>query len=133
MYTRFATPCHLALATLTTLCVTGSTWAAGPSPAVADAQERYRQDMVICNSGQSYQDADTCRTEARNALAEAKRGGLRDASPEQYVRNAVQRCTAFQGEDRAVCEARVLNPSRVEGSVQGGGILRESTILVPAN
>lgn len=103
---------------------------AGPSNAAADAQARYRQDMAFCNSGQSNQSLNTCRTEARNAYAEAKRGGLSDA-PEQFARNAVQRCAEFQGDERTACNARVLNPSRIEGSVEAGGILRESTITVP--
>lgn len=103
---------------------------AGSAP--ADAQARYQQEMAFCNSGKSSQDLNTCRTEARNALAEAKRGGLNDDAPDQYNRNAVRRCTQFQGDDRTACEARVLNPSRVDGSVAGGGILRESVIVIPA-
>ncbi len=104
---------------------------AGPSREMADAQERFRQEMAVCDSGQSPQDVKTCRTEARNALAEAKRGGL-TAAPGQYERNATQRCEQFQGDDRTACEARVLNPSHIEGSVAGGGVLRESVIVVPA-
>jgi hypothetical protein len=107
---------------------------AGPSAAggSADAQSRYRQDMAFCDSGQSSQDLKTCRLEARNAFAEAKRGGLNDAS-EQYPRNAVARCASFQGDDRVACESRMTRPTRVEGSVEGGGLLRESVIVVPAN
>ena len=102
---------------------------AGPEP--ADAEGRYRQDMSVCNSGLSHQAAGTCRTEAHNALAEAKRGRLNDES-DQYSRNAVRRCAAFQGDERTACEARVFNPSRVDGSVAGGGLLRESVIQIPA-
>jgi hypothetical protein len=79
---------------------------AGPSNPETDAQARYLQEMAFCNSGQSSQSLNTCRTEARNAFAEARRGGLNDA--------------------------RLLNPSRLEGSAKAGGILRESTITVPA-
>lgn len=104
---------------------------AGPSNFETDAQARFRQEMAVCNSGQSNQSLNTCRTEARNAYAEARRGGLNDA-PDQYPRNAVQRCAKFQGDERTACDARVLNPSRIEGSVSAGGILRESTITVPA-
>ena len=110
-----------------------STALAGPSDtgAIADAQARYRQDMAFCDSPQSYQPRETCRTEARNALAEAKRGGLSSA-PDQYTQNALVRCEKFQGDDRRACDARVLGPSRVDGSVTGGGLLRESVITVPA-
>ena len=71
------------------------------------------------------------RSEASNALAEARRGGLNDA-PGDYDRNAVQRCAEFQGDDRIACEARVRNPSRLEGSVEGGGLLREAVTVTPS-
>ena len=122
---------RLTLTTATLLVSAGAALAAGPSREIADAQERYRQEMAVCNSGQSHQDVKICRTEARNALAEAKRGGLAEAAPNQYSRNAVQRCSEFQGDERTACEARVFNPSRVDGSVSGGGLVRESVIVVP--
>lgn len=96
----------------------------------ADAQALYRQDMAACNSGKSSQDLASCRLEARNALAEAKRGGLNDA-PGQYQQNALLRCAAQQGDDRTDCEARMRGQGKVEGSVAGGGMLRESVMIVP--
>jgi hypothetical protein len=114
---------------LATLLMTGAALA-GPS-ADADAQARYRQDMAVCNSGQSNQPVNVCRTEARNALAEAKRGGLTGAASDQYARNAARRCAEFQGDDRSACEARVFSPSRIDGSVSGGGLVRESVVTVP--
>jgi hypothetical protein len=96
----------------------------------ADAQERYRQEMDYCNSGKSSQPITVCRTEARNALAEAKRGTLSNGAAE-YSRNSVRRCAEFQGDERAACEARVFGPARIEGSVEGGGVLRESVMVVP--
>ncbi|MEO7107639.1 MAG: hypothetical protein ABIZ09_14785 [Rhodoferax sp.] len=130
MNTLRATTRHFTLTLLgSVLICTGAM--AGPSSASPDAQARYRHDMAVCESGQSNQALNVCRTEARNALAAAKRGGLIDESQNQYTRNALNRCTAFQGDDRAACEARILNPSRVEGSVGGGGLLRESVQIVP--
>ncbi|MES2583680.1 MAG: hypothetical protein V4627_13255 [Pseudomonadota bacterium] len=131
MHTPTPSCFRLTLTTAAFLFSAGAALAAGPSRETADAQERYRQEMAVCNSGQSHQDVKTCRTEARNALAEAKRGGLVDAAPNQFSRNAVQRCAEFQGDERTACEARVFNPSRVDGSVTGGGLLRESVIVVP--
>lgn len=98
---------------------------------LSDAQVRYRQDMAVCNSGQSNQDATTCRREARNALAEARRGGLNDV-PNQYQQNALRRCDAHKGDERSACEARMRGEGHVEGSVDAGGILRESVTIVPA-
>lgn len=109
--------------------ITAGAVLAGPSNPAADAQARYRQEMAFCNSGKSSQSLDTCRTEARNAYAEARRGGLNDA-PDQYTRNALQRCAEFKDDERTACDARVLNPSRIEGSVDAGGILREGTIMI---
>lgn len=98
--------------------------------ALADAQARYRQDMAACNSGQSNQDLATCRREARNALAEARRGRLNNAA-DPAGQNAMQRCDVHQGDDRSACEARMRGEGRVEGSVSGGGVLRESVTVVP--
>ena len=119
------------LSALVLTVATGAAMAAGHTQQNAGAQERYRQEIAVCNSGQSHQDVKTCRVEARNALAEARRGGLADTAPDQFSRNAVQRCAEFQGDERTACEVRVFNPSRVDGSVPGGGLVRESVIVVP--
>ncbi len=130
MTPAFQSARRLIPATLFLLAAAGTVYAGTPQ-AQADAQARFRAEMAQCNSGQSSQPVNVCRTEARNALAESRRGGLTDAS-DQYTRNAVLRCAEFQGAERSACEDRVFSPSRVEGSVDGGGILRESVIVVPA-
>jgi hypothetical protein len=122
--------CRFAVSLAGCLLVGGAALAQ-PVTLDAQAQSRFRQEMAMCDSGQSGQPLSTCRTEARNAQAEAKRGGLTAAGSDAYVRNAVRRCVEFQGDDRAACEARVLRPSRIEGSVRGGGLLRESIVTVP--
>lgn len=104
---------------------------AANTQAWSEAQARYRQDLAVCDSGQSHQAHDTCRLEARNALTEARRGGLNDTlTPAQYQANALQRCAVHQGEDRAACEARMRGEGRIEGSVLQGGLLRE--LVMPA-
>lgn len=113
------------------LATSAAAWAAEPG-AAAQAQSRYRQDMADCNSGRSNQDGPTCRLEARNALAEARRSGLVH-TPESYQSNAQQRCLVLQGIDRSACEGRMRGEGRMEGSVRAGGILRESITVVPAN
>lgn len=123
-------PLHpLALATVAGLLCASAALAATPS-ANAEAQARYRQDMAVCNSGQSNQDRATCGLEARNALAAAKRGELSD-SPDVYQQNAMQRCAAHQGADRSDCEARMRGQGNAQGSVASGGILRESITIIP--
>ena len=98
----------------------------------AQAQQRYRQDMAQCNSGQSSQDRRTCQLEARNALAEARRGAL-SVTGADLQGNAQLRCAAHQGGDRTACEARMRGEGTVDGSVDGGGILRKSVIVVPGS
>ncbi len=127
-YSRF--PLHrLALATAVSLLGTFSACAETPA-ALADAQARYRQEMALCNSGQSNQDIATCREEAQHALASARRGGLNDV-PGQYEKNAMQRCEALKGDDHNDCLARMRGEGIVDGSVTGGGILRQSVTVVP--
>jgi hypothetical protein len=121
---------HIALVTAGSLLCAFAALAATPA-ALTEAQARYRQEMALCNSGQSNQDIATCREEAQHALAEARRGGLDDV-PSQYEKNAVQRCEALKGDDRSDCVARMRGEGSVEGSVAGGGILRQSVTVVPA-
>jgi len=123
-------PCrHCAATALILLVCASGALAASPS-ALTEAQARYRQEMTVCNSGQSNQDQATCRLEAKNALAEAKRGTLNDA-PGQYRQNALQRCNAHQGDDLRACQARMMVPEGAAGSSADGGILRESVTISP--
>jgi len=119
---------YILVAIATLVCATGAQ-AASPG-ASADAQTRYRQDMAVCNSGQSNQDRTTCITEAKNALAAARSGALSGAT-DQYRQNALQRCSAHQGDDRLACEARMMVPNGAAGSAADGGILRESVTVTP--
>ncbi len=118
---------------VSSLLALGMTQAIAASPTsgeLAAAQARFQQEMALCASGQSNQSRPTCQTEARNALQAARRGDLSgtDGSGE---RNATLRCAAHQGLDRVACEARMRGQgTRTEGSVGGGGILRETTIVV---
>lgn len=104
---------------------------AADSAASANAQARYKQDMAVCNSGKSNQNAATCKIEAERALTEARRGGLTAVAQSQYQQNALRRCAVFQSDERTACEARMREPSNVQGSEQSGGILRESVTVVP--
>lgn len=130
MTTIFSSFRQLTLGALTTLvCVSGAL-AASPS-ALTQAQERYRQDIARCNSGQSNQSVADCRREAGNALAEAKRGALPNDQG-QYRMNALQRCTVHEGDDRAACEARIIGQGDITTDAEAGGILRKSITVTPA-
>lgn len=98
---------------------------------VLDAQARYKQDMQECALMTSADEVATCRLEARNALAEIKRGRIDEASEEQYRQNALRRCEAHPVDERDDCIARMQGLGHTEGSVSGGGILREIETVVP--
>lgn len=112
------------------LVVACSAWLAAASFAqnLPETHTQYRQEMAACTNGQSHQDPATCSLEARNALAEAQRGGLSSAAGQSVT----QRCEALQGDERADCLARMRGQGKVEGSVEGGGVLRETVTIVPA-
>jgi hypothetical protein len=97
-----------------------------------DNTGNYQSEMNACMSGATQQARDTCMKEARNAHADKARGVLDTEGSLQA--NAMGRCDVFQsGEDRAACEARVLGMGPVDGSVAGGGLLRESeTVVLPS-
>ena len=101
--------------------------------AQAQAQTRYQQERAICLSGQSPQDRATCLKEAGAALAEARRGGL-DSDGANFTANQRQRCDQLTGAEQQDCVARMQGRGSTQGSVAGGGILRELVtreVMVP--
>lgn len=120
-------------AALAGLVACGTAWAAGAATDPASAQERYRQEVAACNSGQSQQDRATCLREAGAALGEARKGQLADdVAASGYNSNATARCEVFVGEELSACRARATGAAPTEGatitrgSVNEGGIIRES-------
>lgn len=64
--------------------------------------------------------------------ANADRLATKVGSPDDYGRNATARCSVFKTqEDQRACVERVRQPV-AEGSVSGGGVLREYSYTVPA-
>jgi len=71
--------------------------------------------------------------EAQAARQEARQGRLKDnATPEERERNKYARCESLQGDDREYCIRRMNGEGTVSGSVEGGGLLRELRVVVPA-
>lgn len=90
------------------------------------AAANYRQERQKCLTGQTHQDRATCLKEARNAYADARRGRLdHGETPAQLTTNALKRCSVHPAADREACERMVRGEGSVNGSVEGGGILRE--------
>jgi len=74
-----------------------------------------------------------CLREVGAAAQAARNGQLTSPGDSTYERNAMARCDVFKTQqDKADCQAR-LRDNAVSGSVQGGGVLREATTMVPAS
>lgn len=74
-------------------------------------------------------DPEAARQEARNT-----RGIAYPAlSPEQALANALQRCAGLPPFYRVDCETRVRGQVQGSGSVLGGGLLKETRTLMPAD
>lgn len=88
------------------------------------------RERAVCDGVQ--QDRAACLREAGAAQQEARRNGL--TSGPRGDSNALARCATQPVADRADCEARIRGTGNttVEGSVMGGGVIRETTTVVPA-
>lgn len=91
----------------------------------SQAQAQYKAQVAACNNGTSNQDKATCMKEATNALADARKGVLAEGNT-AYGQNAVNRCNSLPSGEQADCKARIQNPTATSGSVNSGGVLRES-------
>jgi hypothetical protein len=82
----------------------------------------------------SYEGKDPARREFWAARDEARRGVLgKDDDPAEFERNRLARCDLHKGFDRELCLRRMRGEGTVSGSVEGGGILRELRVTVPAD
>ncbi len=99
-------------------------WSAGKGS--SEAQQRYQQERAHCLSGQSNQDRATCLREAAAALQEARRNRLDTGSSASLEANATARCQAQPAADRAACVARVTGVGSTQGSVEAGGLIRQT-------
>jgi hypothetical protein len=70
--------------------------------------------------------------EAQAARQEAKRGRLQSEEPAVLERNQRARCEYLPLEDRDYCLRRMNGEGTVSGSVEGGGLIRELRVTVPA-
>jgi len=94
-----------------------------------NANDAYKKERAACMDGSSHQDRATCLREAAAARGEAKRGNL--TSSPSYDNNAAQRCSVLPPADRDDCVRRVQGAGTTSGSVEDGGIYRETRTMVP--
>ncbi len=97
-----------------------------------DATGSYQSEVQACMSGQTQQNRDDCMKEARNARADKQRGVLDTQG--SLEANAMQRCNVFTTvEEKAACQARTMGMGSADGSVAGGGVIKEvETVVLPA-
>ena len=106
-----------------------------PSGTTDDAKSLYLRERANCEAGNTAQDRATCLKEAGAALDEKKKGKLDNSgSP---TANATDRCNVVPAKDKADCLARVVGPQgpnqrvTTSGSVEGGGMIKETTTTTP--
>ncbi|MRD46088.1 hypothetical protein GHT07_02270 [Caenimonas koreensis DSM 17982] len=115
------------------LAMTAATAQVATGTTGIDASGSFASEVLACNTGRTQQDRDTCLKEARNAQADKKNGVL-DNSGAQFRANAAARCDVFKAEELAACKARMQGLGSTDGSVAGGGVIREvETVVIPAN
>lgn len=102
-----------------------------PKPA-AGKKHHHKHHHGHKHAHRHHHDGKPASREAAAARAEAQKGRLADGKTmTEYERNAFARCQVFKTDiDRRACADRVKQGA-ASGSVQDGGILRESTIEVP--
>lgn len=108
----------------------GAAGAADPGMAAA-AREEFLRERAACDRYREPEARKTCRREAGAAMLETRRGTL--AEGEDFEANRVARCAVHRtAEDRGYCERRMRGEGTVSGSIEGGGLLRELKVTVPA-
>ena len=105
----------------------------GTAPVAMAATSQYEQDVARCRSGKSGQDVQACLKEARAARTAAGKLGDMAASSDRYEQNATACCLALLEPERQNCMMLMRSPARIDGSVEGGGVMREMVITVPAS
>src|SRR5690606_27169285 len=94
---------------------------------------QYKQDIARCNAGQTNQDKATCKREAGAAYEEARHHRLTNDQAGSFKQNATMRCNALPTNQQQDCLTQMSDQNTTtKGSVGAGGILRETTITVPA-
>lgn len=111
------------------LTLAPAAWAGG-NKGMSQAQQHYQQQRAYCLSGQSQQDRATCLKEAGAAYQEARSGRLDNSGGNNFDQNATQRCNAQPPADREACVQRILGAGSAQGSVKGGGIIRQTETKV---
>lgn len=116
-------------AAMATACMLGLALHMAPSQAQmagGSAASRAEAERAACLDGSSHQDRATCLKEAGAAQEERRRGTLDDGQAGQYQQNALQRCQGLPAAEQADCVKRANGLGQRSGSVEGGGMIKET-------
>lgn len=130
-----ASPAWLQAAAHSATPTTATSTTATPTKAAAakDAEAAYREARARCLSGSSQQGRATCLKEAGAVRAERQSGRADgSASAATLQANALKRCEAQPPQARDECERLVRGEGSQEGTVKGGGVIKEIVTQVPA-
>ena len=105
-------------------------------PAGAQTSEaveaRYRLEAERCHQGNSTQDMATCLREAAAARDAMRNNSLTDNTA-AFEKNRLLRCQSLPADRREDCIKQMEGSNtNVMGNFESGGVLRETTIVVPA-
>lgn len=128
---RSATTCTTACALALGALLLAPAQAADKKPAKAGGSAEAAADRANCQKHHPQQDLAACMLEARNARADERRGLLGNGEA-ALPANATRRCDPLPAADKADCIARVRGAGSASGSVEGGGVIRETQTTVPA-
>ncbi|MFT0531328.1 hypothetical protein ACMHYJ_00655 [Castellaniella hirudinis] len=100
--------------------------------AQAAPTSQYQQDVQRCGTVADV-DRQACLKEAGAAAQAAKDNTLTSPSTETESRHRTQRCDALPESQRQDCLTLMNNGNtETQGSVLSGGVLRQTTITIPA-
>ncbi len=130
MHRAIHTPLRTALLAAGLGCA--ALFASGAQAAGPQAQTQYQQDVARCRSTPGI-DVQACLREAGAAAQAARQDTLTQPSAQAEMRNRSERCDRLPADQRQDCMTLMNDANaRMQGSVQSGGVLRETTITIPA-
>lgn len=91
-------------------------------PNEASGPHLYEKEIRACNY--NSQNRAACIREA-GAAQQLRRQGRLTNNTSDFRSNALKRCAVLPHEDRGACKARIMGHGTIEGSVDGGGVIRE--------
>ena len=120
---------HLYAATFATaMCALNPVAAQSLSP-----EAQYQQDLLRCEQEQAVVELQACKKEAAAALQASRNHTLSNGAATDYSANERGRCMALPVGQREDCLLLLSGQNtQVKGSISQGGVLRETTITIPA-